>query len=113
MDRAHSAAAHESSRQLAPCCATGAGPAPAELEVRRALGAGAADDAVARMAVGTFVRRLRDRGVPPERALIAVKRAARVALAPSLATPLGAATHETAEARLAEVVRWCIEEYYR
>jgi len=98
------------------------GPSAAELEVRRALAALAAlagrdergADVVAREAVRAWVRRLRDhRQLPPERALVAVKRAARSALAPALAAPAGARTHEDAEARLADVVRWCIEEYYR
>ena len=101
----------------APSCA---GPSAAEVEARRAIGAFAASGdpegaaaVAARAAVAAWVRRLRDRGVPPERALIAVKRAARHALAPGLDTAVGARPHDDAEARLAEVVRWCIVEYYR
>lgn len=111
------AAASDSSGGHAPSCA---GPSAAEVEARRAIGAFAASGdpegaaaVAARAAVATWVRRLRDRGVPPERVLIAVKRAARHALAPGLDTAVGARPHEDAEARLAEVVRWCIVEYYR
>ena len=124
MERARSAA--DPSRAVpsaaAPACAN---PSAAQLEVRRALAAFAASDgdggggaegdvaAEARAAVRAWVRRLRDhRGLPPEQTLIVVKRAARGALAPGLGAPVGARTHEQAEARLAEVVRWCIEEYY-
>lgn len=56
-----------------------------------------------------YVRDLRDRGLPPETVVIAMKHAVRDAT-------LGLAPYQVERRRSAElldrVVRWCIEEYY-
>ena len=56
-----------------------------------------------------YVRDLRDRGLPPESVVIAVKSAVHGATGPSpRATERGRRSAEL----LDRVVRWCIEEYY-
>jgi acetyl esterase/lipase len=76
--------------------------------LRAAIATGATDARTLRDAVRQYVIALRERGAPPERALIAVKEHVFDAVRRRAATP----TTETS-ALLRRVVHWAIEAYYR
>lgn len=76
--------------------------------LRAAIATGATDARPLRDAVRQFVIGLRERGTPPERALIAVKELVFGAVRRRAATP----STETG-ALLRRVVHWAIEAYYR
>lgn len=63
--------------------------------------------------VCAYTDELKRRGVPPERAIVAVKRAAREAgLSGTRATILNPLDLDGTDKLLADIVGWCIERYY-
>jgi hypothetical protein len=78
---------------------------------RLALGAGrGAENGELRTATCEYVREMRERGVAPEAAVVAVKEILRRTLVGQTPTQ---DSRRDAEALVERVVTWCIEEYYR
>jgi hypothetical protein len=64
-------------------------------------------------AVCAFVEEMKEQGQPPEAVIIAAKQMAAQAGLVSSPEPSLFFTHDDAGHVLSEIVRWCIEEYYR